>query len=365
MSNNQTTVDIQTELKQLGDAAVSQLETASDKESLEAVKVEFLGRNGKITGILRGLKDVPKEDRGAVGSLANQIQQDVQAKLDEKFSALEAKEIEARISEESIDVTMPGIIRPVGSAHPLTQVTKQISDIFKSMGFEVIDDNTCPEIETEYYNFEALNFPENHPARDMQDTYYTDVAKNVLLRSQTSNAQIRYMERGGAAKLARGEQIRVVSPGRVYRNEDVSSRKHVLFHQLEGLLVAEDVTFADLKGTLSEFTRRFFADGSDEQERPTRFRASYFPFTEPSAEVDVQCIFCKGDGCQVCSQLGWLEILGAGMVDPNVLEEVGIDSEKYVGYAFGMGIERLTMLKYTVNDIRNFFNGDLRFLKQF
>jgi phenylalanyl-tRNA synthetase alpha chain len=221
---------------------------------------------------------------------------------------------------------------------------------------------------TEYYNFEALNFPENHPARDMQDTYYTDAGSNVLLRSQTSNAQVRFMEefmKTSAKRFPGEEGIRVIAPGRVYRNEEVNSRKYVLFHQLEGLLVDENVKFSDLKGILQEFTKHFFSDIPSAGERKTRFRASFFPFTEPSAEVDVSCVFCAGNGCSVCGQTGWLEILGCGMVDPNVLKAVNIDPEKYTGFAFGMGIERLTMLKYSIQDIRLFFNGDVRFLKQF
>jgi phenylalanyl-tRNA synthetase alpha chain len=248
---------------------------------------------------------------------------------------------------------MPGVCHPQGTTHPLTLITQEICRIFEGLGFQVLDDNLCPEVETEYYNFEALNYPPDHPARDMQDTFYTDVAPTVLLRSQTSNAQIRYMEN-------RKPPFRVVAPGRVYRNEEVSSRKNVLFHQLEGLLVDEHVRFSDLKGVLHEFTRQLFGG-----ERPTRFRTSFFPFTEPSAEVDVQCILCNGAGCRTCGQHGWLEILGAGMVDPNVLQGVGIDPEVHSGFAFGMGIERLAMLKYAIDDIRLFYNNDLRFLQQF
>jgi phenylalanyl-tRNA synthetase alpha chain len=288
-----------------------------------------------------------------IGALANEINDRLSLLVDEKLEALKAQEIQRKLEAETIDVTMPGIFRGQGTIHPLTLVTEEICDIFEGMGFQVLDDNLCPEVETEFYNFEALNFPPDHPARDMQDTFYTDVAGHVLLRSQTSNAQIRYMEN-------QKPPLRIVAPGRVYRNEEVSSRKNVLFHQLEGLLVDEHVRFSDLKGILHEFTRHFFNG-----ERPTRFRNSYFPFTEPSAEVDVQCILCEGNGCRTCGHHGWLEILGAGMVDPNVLKAVNIDPEKYTGLAFGMGIERLAMLKYAIDDIRLFYNNDLRFLQQF
>jgi len=353
MTSTQANASLQEILQQLQAEAEAALNDAATRDAIEQVKVTYLGRKGEITGVMRGLKDVPAEERPAVGSLANAIQEALAEKIEQKLAEFESAAIQEKLATETLDVTMPGRYTPAGHTHPLTQVTLEISRIFEGMGFSVIDDNVCPEVETEYYNFEALNFPPDHPARDMQDTYYTDAGSHVLLRSQTSNAQIRYMEKNSLP-------IRVVSPGRVYRNEEVNSRKYVLFHQLEGLLVDEGVRFSDLKGVLHEFTRHFFGE-----ERPTRFRASYFPFTEPSAEMDVQCIFCKGNGCNVCSQVGWLEILGCGMVDPNVLSIVKIDPEQYNGFAFGMGIERLTMLKYGIEDIRLFFNGDLRFLDQF
>ncbi len=348
-----TQSNLKQELESLRQEAQSALNAANTKEALEAVRVEYLGRKGRITSLMRGLKDVSAEERPLVGALANEIQEALGQELESRLDAFVQAEISEKLKAETIDVTMPGTYRPTGGQHPLSQTVEEICAIFAGMGFETIDDDFCPEIETEYYNFEALNFPEHHPARDMQDTYYTNVDSHVLLRSQTSNAQIRYMENHPLP-------IRVVSPGRVYRNEEVNSRKFVLFHQLEGLLVDDNVRFSDLKGILHEFTRQFFGG-----ERPTRFRTSFFPFTEPSAEVDVQCIFCEGKGCHVCSHVGWLEILGAGMVDPNVLKNVNIDPEKYNGFAFGMGIERLAMLKYSINDIRLFFNNDLRFLNQF
>lgn len=348
-----TQSNLRQELEAVRHEAQAALRSADTKELLEAVRIEYLGRKGRITGMMRGLKDVSPEERPLVGALANEIQEALAQELESRLDVYLKAEIAEKLKAETIDVTMPGAYRPAGGQHPLTRTIQDICAIFAGMGFETIDDDFCPEIETDFYNFDALNFPEHHPARDMQDTYYTDVASNVLLRSQTSNAQIRYMENHPLP-------IRVVSPGRVYRNEEVNSRKFVLFHQLEGLLVDDNVRFSDLKGILHEFTRQFF--GGD---RPTRFRASFFPFTEPSAEVDVQCIFCEGKGCHVCSHIGWLEILGAGMVDPNVLRNVNIDPEKYNGFAFGMGIERLAMLKYSINDIRLFFNNDLRFLNQF
>jgi len=346
-------VDLQNELQTIQGQVEKLIQQASTKDQLEAIRVEYLGRKGKITALMRGLKDIPNDQRPLIGAKANEIQDALTAALESRLDTFSSAEIAEKLKAETIDVTMPGVYRPLGGQHPLTKVTSDICAIFAGMGFEVIDDDFCPEVETEYYNFEALNFPEHHPARDMQDTYFTDVASNVLLRSQTSNAQIRYMENHPLP-------VRVVAPGRVYRNEEVNSRKFVLFHQLEGLLVDEHVRFSDLKGVLHEFIKQFFGG-----ERPTRFRTSFFPFTEPSAEVDVQCIFCEGNGCHVCGQIGWLEILGAGMVDPNVLQNVGIDPSKYSGFAFGMGIERLAMLKYSIDDIRLFFNNDLRFLKQF
>ncbi len=352
-SQKATPVNLKKELETLKAQAQAALEAAGTQEALEAVRVEYVGRKGQITALMRSLKDVPAEDRPAVGALANEIQQQLAEAIDARLETFRHQEIAQKLQAETIDITMPGTYRPMGKEHPLARVTAEICEVFEGMGFQVIDDNFCPEVETEYYNFEALNFPADHPARDMQDTFFTNVGNHVLLRSQTSNAQIRYMENHPLP-------VRVVAPGRVYRNEEVNSRKFVLFHQLEGLLVDEDVRFSDLKGVLHEFVKHFFGG-----ERPTRFRTSFFPFTEPSAEMDVQCIFCAGSGCQVCGRMGWLEILGAGMVDPNVLEEVGIDASRYSGFAFGMGIERLAMLKYNIDDIRLFFNNDLRFLQQF
>jgi phenylalanyl-tRNA synthetase alpha chain len=332
------------------------LNTVSSSQEVEQLRVDYLGKKGQLSQLKRGLKDVPEEKRPQVGQWLNEISATMEQLVDTKLSQLKQQELNEKLLSEALDVSMPGVYRRAGRLHPLTQITNDICAIFQTMGFERLDDNLCPEVETDYYNFEALNFQADHPARDMQDTYYTTVAQNVLLRSQTSNAQIRYME----TMLKGGKQppFRIIAPGRVYRNEDVSSRKNVLFHQIEGLLVDEHVSFAELKGVLHKFVQYFFG-----KERPTRFRASYFPFTEPSAEVDVQCIFCSGDGCRICSHTGWLEVLGAGMVHPNVLETVGIDSEKYLGFAFGLGVERFAMLRDGIEDIRLFYQNDLRFLQ--
>ena len=348
------TTSLQQQLQSLQAEAETALVQADTLEILEQLRIDFLGRKeGRLTAIKRGLKEVPDAERPAVGAIANQVSQAIEGALENRLLALKQTALNAQLMQERLDVTMPGVYRPLGRLHPLTQVTQDVLDIFYGMGFSTMDDDVCPEVETEYYNFEALNFPADHPARDMQDTFYTTAGPNVVLRSQTSNAQIRFMERNKPP-------FRMMAPGRVYRNEEVSSRKGVLFHQIEGLLVDEITTFADLKGTLHRFITLFFG-----QERPTRFRNSYFPFTEPSAEVDVQCILCNGDGCRTCGQHGWLEILGAGMVDPNVLKGVGIDPERYQGFAFGMGVERLAMLKYAIRDLRLFYNNDIRFLNQF
>lgn len=349
-------------IKALQRQAEQALAEADTRQQLDEIRVRFLGKKGELSGILRGLKDIPDEERSLVGALANEVKDYLSGQIDGALERVKAAEINRRISEETIDVTMPGVFRPQGKAHPLTLVMDEMCEVFRGLGFSILDDTLCPEVETEYYNFEALNFPPDHPARDMQDTFYTDIpGSHVLLRSQTSNAQIRYMESHLKAPGVLNEKmpIRIVAPGRVYRNEEVSSRKNVLFHQMEGLLVDDDVYFSDLKGILHAFATAYFGEV-----RKTRFRASYFPFTEPSAEMDVECHGCRGQGCRICGHHGWLEILGAGMVDPNVLEGVGIDSERYSGFAFGMGVERLAMLKYGIQNIRSFYTNDLRFLRQ-
>ncbi len=340
-------------LEALKHTALAEIDALQKFENIEDVKIKFLGRKGELNTIKRGLKDVSPEERPAVGSLANSVAEEIENKLNAKKELLYQAALDEKLKAEKIDVTMPGISRPAGKQHPLTQTINEMTEIFQGMGFSLIENKNSPEVETENYNFDALNFPPDHPAKDMQDTFYTKIAPHVLLRSQTSNSQIREME-------GKRPPVRVISPGRVYRAENVCSRKNNLFHQIEGLIVDKEVTFSDLKGVLNEFTRIYFG-----QARPTRFRTSFFPFTEPSAEIDVQCIICSGKGCRTCSGTGWLEILGAGMVDPNVLKGVGVDPDQYSGFAFGVGVERLAMLKYAINDIRLFFNNDIRFLEQF
>ena len=333
--------------------ALAEIEAANSIQDLEDVKLKYLSRKGELNSIKKNLKDLSDEDKRIVGAFANNVSNQLEEKLSLKGEELYKIELNKKLESEKIDISLPSDFRPQGKVHPLTQTVNEIVEIFQGLGFTVMPSEFSPEVETEYINFDMLNFPPDHPAKDMQDTFYTKVAPNVILRSQTSGAQIRQM-------LNQNPPVRVISPGRVYRCESVSARKNNLFHQIEGLLVDKDITFGDLKGILNEFVRIYFGSA-----RPTRFRASYFPFTEPSAEVDVQCIMCGGKGCRTCSGTGWLEVLGAGMVHANVLRNVGIDPEVYSGFAFGMGVERLTMLKYAISDIRLFFNNDTRFLKQF
>ncbi|MBD5401751.1 phenylalanine--tRNA ligase subunit alpha [bacterium] len=333
--------------------ATADIQNAATVKDLEDIKFKYLSRKGEFNEIKKGLKDLSVENKKVIGSLANDITQKLESAIKEKFQLFYEKELNEKLQKERIDVTLPGQYVPRGHVHPLTSTTNEICSIFQSLGFSIVPDEFGPEVETEYYNFDMLNVPKDHPARDMQDTFYTNVANNVVLRSQTSGSQIHAME-------GKNPPIRIIAPGRVYRNENVNSRKNNFFHQIEGLYVDKNITFGDLKGVLNEFIRIYFGES-----RPTRFRSSFFPFTEPSAEVDVQCIMCGGKGCRTCSGTGWLEILGSGMVDPNVLRGVGIDPDVYSGFAFGMGVERLAMLKYAVDDIRLFFNNDVRFSKQF
>lgn len=344
---------MQQTLEKIHAKALSSIENAKNTNDIEEVKNEFLSRKSELNNIKKNLKDLSNEDKRIVGSLANKIANDIEQKLDEKYQIIYKNELNEKLEKERIDITLPGSYVPHGKVHPLTQTVDEIVEIFQGMGFSLVHNENSPEVETEYFNFDMLNIPQDHPARDVQDTFYTQNADNVVLRSQTSGAQIHEM-------LTQKPPIRVIAPGRVYRNESVSARKNNLFHQIEGLLVDKDITFSDLKGVMNEFIRIYFGSA-----RPTRFRNSFFPFTEPSAEIDVQCIMCEGKGCRICSGTGWLEILGAGMVDPNVLRNVGIDPEVYSGFAFGMGVERLSMLKWAIDDIRLFFNNDVRFLKQF
>ena len=332
-------------LDQIEAAARAELKAAgSDPEAVQALSVKYLGRKGILTQFLRSIAGLPPEQRPAAGQRANEIKQGLSAAI---AVALQAIEQVSSSPGDRIDVSLPGRMEAWGSLHPITRVSGEICDILAKMGFDIVEG---PEVEKDYYNFEALNIPKNHPARDMQDTFF--VSADVVLRTHTSPLQIRTMER-------QPPPVRVIAPGKVFRCD--SDQTHTpMFHQVEGLLVDEDVSFGDLKGTLTAFVHQMF----DEQTR-LRFRPSFFPFTEPSAEVDILCVICRGKGCRVCKQTGWLEILGSGMVHPAVFENVGYDPRRYTGFAFGMGVERVAMLKYGIDDLRKFFENDLRFLSQF
>ncbi|NPA15604.1 MAG: phenylalanine--tRNA ligase subunit alpha [Deferribacteres bacterium] len=334
-------------LEKLKKQAVEEIKNVGSLLELRNVKAKFLGKKGELTRILKGLKELPPEERPVLGRLVNEVKVLLERLVEEREKELKEEEKRRKLEAERVDITLPGRIPPLGALHPITQVAREIIDVFKGMGFDVAEG---PEIETDYYNFEALNIPKDHPARDMQDTFY--ISDEMLLRTHTSPVQIRVMERYSPP-------IRIIAPGKVYRRDfDVSHTP--MFHQIEGLLVGERVTFAELKGTLEEFAKRIFGEGTK-----VRFRPSYFPFTEPSAEMDIGCVICRGKGCRVCKGTGWLEILGCGMVDPEVFKAVGYDPEKIVGYAFGLGVERITMLKFSIDDIRLFFENDRRFLAQF
>lgn len=318
------------------------------EDELEQLRIRFLGKKGELTAVLRGMGALSADERPAVGQMANEVRAQIETWIEEKKSALKAEMLEKRLEAERIDVTMPAEKANIGSRHPLDKVRVEMCDIFRSMGFDIAEG---PEVEYDYYNFEALNTPPNHPARDVQDTFY--ITPNILLRSQTSTVQARTMEKTKP-------HIRIISPGRVYRSDAVDATHSPMFHQLEGLVVDEGITMGDLKGMLELFAQRMFGEDTK-----IRFRPHHFPFTEPSAEVDVSCFVCGGKGCRVCKGEGWIEILGAGMVHPNVLRAGGIDPEKYTGFAFGMGIERIAMRKYNIDDMRLLYENDVRFLSQF
>ncbi|MBO8158608.1 phenylalanine--tRNA ligase subunit alpha [Thermosyntropha sp.] len=337
------------ELKNIKTSVESRLNEVKTLEDLNELKVKALGRKGDITLILKRLKDIPPEQRVEVGKFANEVKASLERMIEEKARELKKLELDLRLMAETIDVTLPGLPLIKGRKHPLTQVIDEIRDIFTSMGFAVAEG---PEIESDYYNFEALNIPKEHPARDMQDSFY--ITEEILLRTHTSPVQVRTME-----KMAPQIPVKIIVPGRVYRRDDDATHSP-MFHQIEGLVIDERITFAHLKGTLMLFAQKVF--GEDVK---VRYRPSFFPFTEPSAEMDISCVMCKGEGCRVCSYTGWLEILGAGMVNPRVLEYGGYDPEKVSGFAFGMGVERIAMLKYGINDLRLFFENDKRFLTQF
>lgn len=335
------------ELKTLIEQARAAVDAAETVAALDEVRVAYLGKKGALTEQLKALGSLPAEERPAAGQAINAAKQQVSEHLEAKRTKLEQAELNAALEADRVDVTLPGRGEAPGGLHPITRTLERIEAMFSGVGFSIAEG---PEVEDDQHNFEALNIPADHPARAMHDTFYFDA--HHLLRTHTSPVQIRVMESDGAP-------VRVIAPGRVYRCD--SDLTHTpMFHQVEGLVVDEGITFGDLKAVLDDFVKQFFED-----DLALRFRPSYFPFTEPSAEVDVECMFCHGEGCRVCSQSGWLEILGCGMVHPAVFEAVGIDAERYTGYAFGMGVERLAMLRYGVNDLRIFFENDLRFLRQF
>ena len=335
------------QLEQLRLQALAAIATAASEDTLNEIRVRYLGRKGELTGLMKGLGTLPADERPKVGQLVNVVKDEVESALEQALSQARESATAQRLASERIDVTLPGRRRRTGSKHPVTLVVEEVSEIFAGLGFAVAEG---PEIEHDWYNFEALNFPPEHPARDMQDTFF--VENELLLRTHTSPVQIRTM-------LKQKPPVRIIAPGTVYRC-DSDATHSPMFHQIEGLMVDSKVSFADLKGILTIFTNQLFG-----QKTGVRLRPSFFPFTEPSAEVDIACVICGGTGCRVCKQTGWLEILGAGMVDPEVFRHVGYDPETISGFAFGMGIERIAMLKYGISDMRLLFENDVRFLRQF
>lgn len=324
------------------------LEKISTVEELEELRVKFLGKKGELTSVLKGLGKASPEERPVIGQLANEVRAFIEQEIVQKKKVLEQKKLDANLKKEVIDVTMPGRKESIGGRHPLSITENKLVSIFRNMGFSVVEG---PEVELDYYNFEALNIPKNHPARDTQDTFY--INDDVVLRSQTSPVQVRVMEKAKPP-------IRIISPGRVFRSDAVDATHSPVFHQMEGLVVDKDITMGDLKGMLELFIKELYGE-----EAKIRFRPHHFPFTEPSAEVDVSCFVCGGKGCRVCKQEGYIEVLGAGMVHPKVLEQCGIDTDIYSGFAFGIGLERIAMRSYEIDDMRLLYEDDLRFLKQF
>ncbi len=335
-------------LEQIKKEAIEKIQKAENIDVLNELKVAYLGKKGELTEVLKGMKDVAAEERPKVGQMVNDTRNEIEECLNNVKEQMENVLLDAKLKAEVIDVTLPGKAKNIGHDHPNNMILREVEDIFIGMGYEVV---SGPEVEYDHYNFEALNIPANHPAKDEQDTFY--INSEILLRTQTSSVQIHEMEKGTLP-------IRMIAPGRVFRSDEVDATHSPSFHQIEGLVVDKNITFADLKGTLDEFAKKFF--GPDTK---TKFRPHHFPFTEPSAEVDVSCFKCGGKGCRFCKGEGWIEILGCGMVHPHVLEMVGIDPEVYTGFAFGMGLERLTLLKCEIDDMRLLYENDLRFLKQF
>ncbi len=335
-------------LTSMEQAALSQIASAPDLAAIESLRVGYLGKKGQLTAVLKQLGGLEPEVRKEVGALANQIRQTIAEALDRRREALEAELLTARLLAERVDVSAPGRPMPLGGKHPITRVLDELKEIFLGMGFSIADG---PEVESDYYNFEALNMPKNHPSRDTQDTFY--ISENVVLRSQTSPVQIRTMEK-------QRPPIRIIAPGKVYRSDEVDATHSPVFHQVEGLVVDRNITMSDLKGTLDTFARRLYGEDT-----VTRFRPHHFQFTEPSAEMDMMCFNCHGEGCRMCKGEGWIELLGGGMVHPKVLSICGIDPNEYSGFAFGMGLDRIAMRKYQIDDLRLLFENDLRFLSQF
>jgi phenylalanyl-tRNA synthetase alpha chain len=338
---------MQEKLKEIENEAIDLLQSAKNLAELDNIRVKYLGKKGSLTEILKGMKDLSPEEKPIVGQLANKVKERITSELDTVMEVMKVKEHEAKLAGEFIDITLSGRRQLRGKKHPLTQITEEIVEIFKSMGFQVAEG---PEVEIDYYNFDALNMPEHHPARDERDSMY--ITDGMLLRTETSAVQIRVMER-------QKPPVRVIVPGKVYRRDD-DLRHSPMFQQVEGLIVDEHIRFSDLKGVLVSFIHQMFG-----QDTKYRFMPDFFPFTEPSAQVLISCVVCKGRGCRTCSNTGWIEILGSGSVDPEVFKAVGYDPEKYTGFAFGMGIERVAMLRYGIDNIRLFFENDLRFLEQF
>lgn len=336
------------QLEEIKSRAAAALANAKLPQEIDELRVRFLGKKGELTGILKQMGKLSPEERPVIGQLANEVRSWIETDIETRLTEIKASQMAARLESEKLDVTLPGKRPQFGAKHPLSIVLDEIKEIFIGMGFEIADG---PEVEIDYYNFEALNIPKDHPARDTQDTFY--INENILLRTQTSPVQVRVMEQ-------KKPPIRIISPGRVYRSDALDATHSPLFHQIEGLVVDKGITFADLKGTLETFIKRLYGEDS-----VVRFRPHHFPFTEPSAEVDVQCFNCKGEGCRLCKGEGWIEILGCGMVHPKVLSNCGIDPEVYSGFALGMGLERVVMRRYNIDDIRLFYENDVRFLKQF
>lgn len=336
------------QLENIEKVAKQELSECSSIKALDDLRVKYLGKKGELKAILNQMGKLAPEERKEMGKFANRVKSDIETALAEKLETLKAEELENKIKAEEIDITLPGKKIEVGKLHPLTTVMNEIKDIFLGMGFSIADG---PEVEYDYYNFEALNLPPDHPARDTQDTFY--ITDNILLRTQTSSVQVHVMEN-------KKPPIRIISPGRVYRSDAVDATHSPLFHQIEGLVVDKGITMGDLKGTLETLMKRLYGDDCK-----IRLRPHHFPFTEPSAEVDVMCFNCHGQGCRVCKNEGYIELLGAGMVHPKVLENCGIDSSVYSGFAFGLGLERVVMRRYNINDMRMLYENDMRFLKQF